>query len=134
MAKYVADGQFRNFQFVEHGRQPAPKSMHPLPLDTRLLCFGNDDVPTQMPEVKRLLRVRGRVKDETSAAVPFQMRIEILLYDSNHRHGSLAADRLRIFNQYALHYGSLDVQHFVLSAIISPPQAFKLSKRSPVNA
>src|SRR6266481_7652562 len=131
MAKYVADGQFRNFQFVEHCRQPSPKSMHPMPLDTRLLCLGNDDVPTQMPEVKRLLRVGGRVKDEASSAVPLQMRVEIFLHDSDYRHGGFAADSLRIFNQYALHDGSLDVHHFVLSVIISPPQALKLLRTQP---
>src|SRR5258708_27975316 len=125
MAKYVADGQFRNFQFVEHGRQPSPKSMHSMPLDTRLLCLGNDDVPTQMPEVKRLLRVGGRVKDEAGAAVPLQMRVEIFLHDSDYRYGGLAANRLRIFNQLALHDGPLDVQDAFVSVVIRPAQPFE---------
>src|SRR6266576_2406526 len=105
--------------------------MHPVPLDARLLCCGDHDIPDQMPEVNRLLRVRWRVEYVTRPAVPRQMRFEILLHDSDYRYGGLAASRLRVFDQYALHDGPFDVQEALFPVIISPPQPLKLLRTQP---
>src|SRR6266853_370565 len=98
VAQNVADGQFGNLQIVEHGRQAATKGMHTMPIDARLFCSRNHIIPNQMPEVNGLLRVGGRVEDVSGAAVPRQMRVEILLHYSDYRHGGFAAFGLRVLD------------------------------------
>src|SRR5216683_8373923 len=99
--------------------------METVPFNSSLRRRGDDVVPHQMAEVNWTFRVSRRVEDITSAAVPREVSIEILLYDADHGHRSLAARRLRILHQFAVDDGPLDVQNLVLPVVIVPPQAFQ---------
>src|SRR6266849_1196338 len=84
--------------------------METVPFNSSLRRRGDDVVPHQMAEVNWTFRVSRRVEDITSAAVPRDVSIEILLYDSDNWHSTLHSRRLPILHQFVLHDGSFFVQ------------------------
>ena len=98
--------------------------MKTMPFNFSFLSFRDDGVPNQMAEVSRPLRVCGCMEDIPGACVPFKMRVEILFDDPNHWHRSFATGRLRVFDQLAMHDGSLDVENLFVAVVIGPPQSF----------
>src|SRR5713226_9489177 len=99
--------------------------METVPFNSSLRRRGDDVVPHQMAEVNWTFRVSRRVEDITSAAVPREVSIEILLYDSYDRYGGLAASFLRILHQLAMYDGPLDVQNLILAVVVIPTQSLE---------